>query len=543
MKYSEYFNRDVLDRGYDYYISNMITEINLVKNRLKAKVDGSGYIPYDVEIKFNDTGEITSLYCSCPYAYDANCKHMAAVLYKLEDMKENTNKQSKFKEVLNNTDEFKLKKYLFDYFKYDNEFIDNYINEFKTVYTKSDEKEYMSVLDEIRKLDETIDYEEYRYNYDPYSKSVENPAKLLEDFIDNIVVSLYNKKEYDILINVLNKIYDLLDNFNNVDALYETEIEGDCLGFSMSIPQFLSEDKKEEHFNFLEKSVLKNPLTLRAQEYITVMLECYKTSKYQKRICKLIDKILKADYNCLPPIYAKSKYDIIKENDFPIEQQEQILEKYYKRDSWIKDTYIDFSIENKNYKKAIELLKEEPVIDRERISNKLIELYELTNNTEGVKGELRYLIYESYYNANRFENIFKLKEFSSSDEWITEKDHIIDYYKQHQDYDTLNAFYIEEEDYEKLYENILENCSIKTLEKYKKYYIDNHAEDIKKIYKDLIIESSKTARNNSRYNEILGYLRILNTYPDGENIVKNLVEELKNKYKTRKKFIELLNHL
>lgn len=542
MKYSEYFNRDVLDRGYDYYISNRITEINLVKNRLKAKVDGSGYVPYDVEIKFNDTEDITSMYCSCPYAYDDNCKHMVAVLYKLEDMKKNTNKQSKFKEVLNNTDEFKLKKYLFDYFKYDNEFIDNYINEFKTVYTKSDEKEYMSVLDEIRKLDERIDYEEYRYDYDPYSKPVENPAKLLEDFIDNTVVSLYNKKEYDILINVLNKIYDLLDNFNNVDALYETEIEGDCLGFSMSIPQFLSEDKKEEHFNFLEKSVLKNPLTLRAQHYMTVFMECYTSSKYQKRICKLIDKVLKADYNYLPPIYAKSKYDIIKENDFPIEQQEQILEKYYKKDSWIKDTYIDFSIENKNYKKAIELLKEEPT-DRERISNKLIELYELTNNIEGVKCELRYLIYESYYNPNRFENIFKLKEFSSSDEWIAEKDHIIDYYKQHQDYDTLNAFYIEEEDYEKLYENILENCSIKTLENHKKYYIDNHAEDIKKIYKDLIIESSKTARNNSRYNEILGYLRILNTYPDGENIVKNLVEELKNKYKTRKKFIELLNQL
>lgn len=542
MKYSEYFNRDVLDRGYDYYISNRITEINLVKNRLKAKVDGSGYVPYDVEIKFNDTEDITSMYCSCPYAYDDNCKHMVAVLYKLEDMKKNTNKQSKFKEVLNNTDEFKLKKYLFDYFKYDNEFIDNYINEFKTVYTKSDEKEYMSVLDEIRKLDERIDYEEYRYDYDPYSKPVENPAKLLEDFIDNTVVSLYNKKEYDILINVLNKIYDLLDNFNNVDALYETEIEGDCLGFSMSIPQFLSEDKKEEHFNFLEKSVLKNPLTLRAQHYMTVFMECYTSSKYQKRICKLIDKVLKADYNYLPPIYAKSKYDIIKENDFSIEQQEQILEKYYKKDSWIKDTYIDFSIENKNYKKAIELLKEEPT-DRERISNKLIELYELTNNIEGVKCELRYLIYESYYNPNRFENIFKLKEFSSSDEWIAEKDHIIDYYKQNQDYDTLNAFYIEEEDYEKLYENILENCSIKTLENHKKYYIDNHAEDIKKIYKDLIIESSKTARNNSRYNEILGYLRILNTYPDGENIVKNLVEELKNKYKTRKKFIELLNQL
>lgn len=229
----------------------------------------------------------------------------------------------------------KLKEYLFEYFKYDNRFIDNYMKEFQTVYTENDEKEYMSILDEIKKLDKKINYDEDRY-YDPYSKTLENPVKKLEDFIDNTVVSLYNKKEHDILINVLDKIYLLLDNFNNIEGVYETEIEGDCLGFSLSIPQFLSDDKKEEHFSFLEKQILKNPLTYRAQEYMTVMLECYKTGNYQKRICELIDKVLKDDYKYLPPVYIKGKYDIIKENDFPVEQQEQILEKYYKEDLIIK---------------------------------------------------------------------------------------------------------------------------------------------------------------------------------------------------------------
>lgn len=53
---------------------------------IRADVIGSE--DYEVEISLSN-GEVTDMYCSCPYALDdRNCKHMAAVLYEWSERKE-----------------------------------------------------------------------------------------------------------------------------------------------------------------------------------------------------------------------------------------------------------------------------------------------------------------------------------------------------------------------------------------------------------------------------------------------------------------------
>ena len=79
MEWETYFQKRILDRGYDYYFDERVEDLRINSNRVKAVVQGTDF--YHVEIKLNGN-KIIGMSCDCPYALDGhNCKHMAAVLY------------------------------------------------------------------------------------------------------------------------------------------------------------------------------------------------------------------------------------------------------------------------------------------------------------------------------------------------------------------------------------------------------------------------------------------------------------------------------
>lgn len=101
MNWKKLFATHILERGYDYYLENLVENIDISEDIIRADVIGSE--DYEVEISINN-GEVADMYCSCPYALDGrNCKHMAAVLYEWSEGEE---EEETFNEV--NTDLFQL---------------------------------------------------------------------------------------------------------------------------------------------------------------------------------------------------------------------------------------------------------------------------------------------------------------------------------------------------------------------------------------------------------------------------------------------------
>lgn len=89
MDWKRLFNPVILERGFDYHRNKKAEILNLSTDEVNAVVSGSD--DYEVNIYFSD-GEIDDIYCDCPYASDGNnCKHMAAVLYLLEDLQSHSN--------------------------------------------------------------------------------------------------------------------------------------------------------------------------------------------------------------------------------------------------------------------------------------------------------------------------------------------------------------------------------------------------------------------------------------------------------------------
>lgn len=72
----------ILKRGKNYYNKNAVIKLQQIKDGV-YHADVIGNDCYHVEIILNQKEELVSASCSCPYHYDAYCKHEVAVLYKL----------------------------------------------------------------------------------------------------------------------------------------------------------------------------------------------------------------------------------------------------------------------------------------------------------------------------------------------------------------------------------------------------------------------------------------------------------------------------
>jgi len=77
------FRTHILERGLKYYEEDCVTSLKQIMTGYTAVVEGTD--DYDVEIEMRDN-QVYDMTCTCPYAAAGNyCKHMAAVLYEIEE--------------------------------------------------------------------------------------------------------------------------------------------------------------------------------------------------------------------------------------------------------------------------------------------------------------------------------------------------------------------------------------------------------------------------------------------------------------------------
>ena len=82
------FSPTILARGQDYEEMGNVSITTFSATHVNAIVDGSE--PYEVHMDFNKDGHIMRHHCTCPYqASNKLCKHLAAVLYALDNIPEN----------------------------------------------------------------------------------------------------------------------------------------------------------------------------------------------------------------------------------------------------------------------------------------------------------------------------------------------------------------------------------------------------------------------------------------------------------------------
>lgn len=78
------FDSKILARGKKYFLEGRVQDLFFDGKTARAKILGTSV--YELRLDFDDEGKISGGKCSCPYARGSYCKHMAALVYKLDDL-------------------------------------------------------------------------------------------------------------------------------------------------------------------------------------------------------------------------------------------------------------------------------------------------------------------------------------------------------------------------------------------------------------------------------------------------------------------------
>lgn len=105
--FKDRFNNTILSRGYEYYNDGLVDDILIKGTTVTAKVHGSSV--YDVSVELDDN-EFLDGDCTCPYSESGlYCKHIAALLYYLENenLDENNSYNTKEQVIRNSLNKIK----------------------------------------------------------------------------------------------------------------------------------------------------------------------------------------------------------------------------------------------------------------------------------------------------------------------------------------------------------------------------------------------------------------------------------------------------
>lgn len=96
------------ERGLNYFYSDAPRRVVWRDGVLTAEVEGSQYKPYQVTVEFSPDGQIQDAYCTCPYDWGGDCKHIVATLLCLVHCPEKIEQRPPLARLLSNLSQEQL---------------------------------------------------------------------------------------------------------------------------------------------------------------------------------------------------------------------------------------------------------------------------------------------------------------------------------------------------------------------------------------------------------------------------------------------------
>ena len=487
----KYFSYDILRRGYDYYKKGKVKNIIKLKDGFIANVNGSE--EYRVTILIDKSAkEITDLKCTCPYAEESNCKHMAAVLYciKNNDMPTNKNKVIIRSEEITDFDKFKreYKKECYKlfhnrYYLDRNELedyaniVNNFIKEGTKYIESNDEVAYQIFEFFLREIDEIDAYDEYGQKEDLFANVFEsfqaifNNEKLFANllaFIEMIYVIDSNKYYFDHKANMINLLYQY------INTKWQAE---DTLVLLNKL------DKNKDIYEFYKNNIRSK----------IVYLNYYFINK--EKAISIANMYLNNNEIC----------DFLLNISSSEEEKIAILKK------------IIFSEKNYSNEKYFEML---------------LSIYKDTD-------EEKYLdILKIYFDKYKELEIYHMiKECYYPKDWLRVKKQYLDMAKDSRIYFDIC---VEEEYYDELVE-ALQDEWIDIVNNYVDILKHHKPNELLQLYKNQILKELSGASDRKRYQRILSNFINFKRIPHGKDELTNIIKYIRENYKNRKALQEELD--
>ena len=487
------FNEKILDRGYFYTDNVKITRFD--KNIVTAKVQGT--FDYDTRITFKD-GLIDGMFCSCPYFETDNCKHLAALLYVIEDDADEylADDNEDFSQLFDSVSDDDLKDFLYDELEENPELL----NKFKLKFSDSvDPKYYKSKLFNIH---------------------FENDRYLINDFLSEDMDFLLKKGEYELVFNLSKDIFPEIKKWWNYWEDFGSD--GNIEELEDILAELIKSKIHDEVFEWLGELIYSIPDDYHMEGLTDLYFTEFNSRDELERKEKLVDRIIEKTGSAR---WILIKLDLMGKLDYCDDEINDLWEKYLCNEE-IMQQYINSSEGSKKeelLKKAINQFEYNETY-RFQLKN-----YYLENDWDRYMEELEKLVF-SYPRVEYF------KEFKEnySGNWTEKREELFDMHSN------LNELYALEGLNDRLIENI---HSLWELDRYKDVLAVTHSERLIEMYTDIAVSMAKSSGTPKHYREIADVLKTIHDLPGGEEVSENLVCEFKEKYKRRPRMMSQLRYI
>lgn len=538
MEWETYFQKRILDRGYDYYFDDRVEDLHINSNRIKAVVHGTDF--YHVEIKLNGN-QIIGMSCDCPYAQDGhNCKHMAAVLY--EWHLSATYPVIDNSKLVKEASEEDVRSFLIQVLDDNPDLVETFKQ-----YTQNE----FSLTTMIDDLEGVVDSYSDGYHYIDYEFS-RDFCDNYEDAVDKWLDLLKNKKQYSLAFKFLLKAYDIFDKLDIDDNEGETfDVSFYIIDAWSNIIMCMEKLERIDAFNLLKQFLNNIRYSYDRIDILQVFFNHLKGEdllklqidfvKEQLDYIESHNDILDREY--VLDGFAKMYLELLKKNNASKKEINAIYKKYWECDS-IRMDCIYTCINNEEFDKALDCIDKCIDLDYENqaLMKRNIELkkdiYMEQGNIKAYKEELKNLIL--FFNDTNIEDYIELKSCYLDKEWIEERDSIIEQLAPGR---FLCEILETEQLYEKLIDVLLRSDDKYLLHQYTDILNEKYPEQLLQVYQETVEKQAESKGSRKHYYQIVEELRIMKSISGGDKVVDEIIKKWKVQYKNRSAMLDELSQL
>ena len=557
-QFEQFIDETILKRGLSYFKNGHINEPEEISpGYYEAIVEGTEDYIVKLTLK-NDI--ITEHVCNCPYDYGPVCKHVAGVIFHLQQEeleikkkkprtgaakkkpKKRKTKADQIIDLLEKISPDELKQFIVEKTTQNRSFRDLFLASFAHHNTNESKELYLKQVKQI--LRSASD----GYGFIDWSASRQVGAEIYS-LLDSAQKQL-ESKNYKSAIFICTAVMEQM-----TEALqYSDDSNGDIGGsidYAFEMLHIMAEEELPEEIrklilDYCTKAFEKNIYS--GMDWHTGMLNValilLKTNDESELILKLIDKIQGSEYE---QEEAQSiKYSILinvkgkKEADKFLEQNIG--------NSKLRRIAIENAIENKNYEKARLIAlngvkhdkKDKPGLAKEWY-DWLLKIAQATNNKEKIIEYARFLFIDNFRHEQDYYQI--LKQNIPPEKWSNYVREIIEDItakKRWLDTRLISGIYIREEWWDKLLLLVEKSPDLNTISHYEKYLSNDYSDELVKLYSYAIVVFLKNNMGRKHYQNACRYLRRIIKL-GGRQKANELIAEFRTEYPKRKALMEELN--
>lgn len=544
MSWQKMFAPWILNRGRNYWDDGCVERLCQDGGTVTAVVSGTE--DYDVEIEMGRGGSIEYMSCTCPYAEEGNnCKHMAAVLFAMEEEKEEQSdiphngegcSNLSWQEALNELSPEEMRQILSELAQ-----SDRGLQERIASLHGQPAPEVLQATWEIQ-LAEILEKYEDRHGYIDYDHAYDFFIEL-EDFLSTRLPQLLETERIMEAFSLSCMVFETGMEQNVDDSDGGGSILASSCEDAWQAILNLADPQEEREIYAWFASHTKVPAWDYGSEVVEEFLFDWEWSTpFLEQNLRLLDTELAKEGNS--EYRMKELLNWRADTMASLGVDKTTIDQFwtqYRHLPFVRGREIELMLDEKDFGGAVKLLKESKELDKgddfqvRNYSQKLIAIYQQTGQTEELQEELRFQIFNCVQRDLAYIKMYR--EIIPDEEWPTLLHQLLRHTTTRSVKYELLAF---AEQYELLFLSIQQEGSFRRLSQYVDILCRWSPEQVRDTYVQMLDRVMSRSSDRSMYREAIGYLQSVRQFPNGDETAKLLADSWRERFGRRKAMLDEL---